>query len=154
MLGRRAQEADLSLSHSRPRRHRSWGRSVAADRRAIRQGSGEGRISSVRPTHWTARTAQPPENYRDATAQYHLHPEAKFVGGYRIDSGLTSRRHVAGAIVKEANEWERQLHLGIDAASEVVDGRSATERSRLRLGLAAFAGWVFVRLRGDEGGSI
>jgi hypothetical protein len=50
------------------------------------------------------------KTYRQAIAQYHLHPEAKFAGGDYTDSGLTRRRHVTVATVtyigKEANEWD------------------------------------------------
>jgi transcriptional regulator with XRE-family HTH domain len=66
--------------------------------------------------------------YREALAQYHLHPESKFIGGDYTGSGVTMRRHVSGAIVtyigKEANEWERQLHLGADQTVAIVYGGS------------------------------
>lgn len=56
------------------------------------------------------------ETYAGALAQYHLHPESKFLGGDYLDSGTTRRRHirVTGVrhIGKEANELDLQEALG------------------------------------------
>ena len=48
--------------------------------------------------------------YADALAQYHLHPEDKFLDADYLDRGVTRRRHVVANAVrligKEANKWE------------------------------------------------
>lgn len=58
------------------------------------------------------------KTFRQALAQYHLHPEGKFEGGDYLDTGSTRRRHIhAIAVVhigKEANRWEEQQVLGFD----------------------------------------
>lgn len=58
------------------------------------------------------------QSYAGALAQYHLHPESKFIGGDYLDSGTTRRRHVRVTYIrhigKEADEWERQAVLGLD----------------------------------------
>ncbi len=74
------------------------------------------------------------KTYQEALAQYHLHPEAKFRNGEFVDSGPTSRRHVFATapehIGKEANRWEEQFHLGLDAAAQTEYGPSAQGRDR------------------------
>lgn len=59
------------------------------------------------------------QSYAEALAQYHLHPESKFRGGDYLDRGTTKRRHIRANgfchIGKEANDWERQAILGMDA---------------------------------------
>jgi len=59
------------------------------------------------------------QSYAEALAQYHLHPESKFLGGSYCDRGTTQRRHIhvsgISHIGKEANELDRQQVLGIDA---------------------------------------
>lgn len=76
------------------------------------------------------------KTYREAVAQYHLHSEAKFLGGDYADVGLTTRRHVSAAVVtcigKEANEWERQLHLGVDESAAIGYGASPIAVRALR----------------------
>lgn len=66
------------------------------------------------------------QTYRQALAQYHLHPEAKFLNGDYRDRGATARRHVIASAVnhigKEANRWEEQFHLGIDPEAQVEYG--------------------------------
>ena len=62
--------------------------------------------------------------YREALAQYHLHPERKFHGGDYLDTGPTSRRHVRplgpiNNIGKEANRWEEQFYLGANPEAQV-----------------------------------
>ncbi|MGC1269512.1 MAG: hypothetical protein WA842_02820 [Croceibacterium sp.] len=58
------------------------------------------------------------QTYRQAIAQYHLHPEAKFLGGDYCNRGTTRRRHIRATgirhIGKEANELERQAMIGAD----------------------------------------
>ncbi len=74
------------------------------------------------------------KTYEEALAQYHLHPEAKFHNGDYVDSGPTSRRHVLATapehIGKEANRWEEQFHLGLDAAAQTEYGPSPQGRDR------------------------
>lgn len=74
--------------------------------------------------------------YREAVAHYHLHPEAKFLGGDYGDVGVTARRHVTAAMVtyigKEANEWERQLYLGSDDNAAIAYGPDPATGARLR----------------------
>jgi hypothetical protein len=66
------------------------------------------------------------KTYADVLAQYHLHPEAKFLNGDYLDSGPTERRlvHVSAvrAIGKEANRWEEQFHLGYDPEAQIDYG--------------------------------
>ena len=58
------------------------------------------------------------QTYREALAQYHLHPESKFLGGDYCDRGTTQRRHIRVSgirhIGKEANAWEQQAMLGLN----------------------------------------
>ena len=58
----------------------------------------------------------PPEylkSYRQALAQYHLHAEAKFLGGNYTETGVLQRRHIRVDCIehigKEANRWEERL---------------------------------------------
>jgi hypothetical protein len=59
------------------------------------------------------------KSYADALSNYHLHPESKFLNGDYLERGPTLRRHVWVTAVqhigKEANDWERQAVLGLDA---------------------------------------
>jgi hypothetical protein len=77
----------------------------------------------------------PPEalkSFKQVLAQYHLHPESKFLNGAHLDRGVTLRRsvHVAGIrhIGKEANNWERQFYLGF-AEEEQIDYGMAPDGS-------------------------
>jgi len=67
------------------------------------------------------------KTYRQALAQYHLHPEDKFLNGDSRDRGVTQRRHiyVTGIeyIGKESNKWEDQYYFGFDADDEIRYGR-------------------------------
>jgi len=51
-------------------------------------------------------------------AQYHLHPEDKFLNGDFLDRGTTIRRHVRVTeieyIGKESNKWEDHYYFGFD----------------------------------------
>ncbi len=66
------------------------------------------------------------KTYGRALAQYHLHPEAKFLRGGYTDRGQTRRRHVYATVVnligKEANRWEEQFYLGVEAEAQVEYG--------------------------------
>jgi len=67
------------------------------------------------------------KTYRQALAQYHLHPESKFLGGGYLERGVTRRRHIVATSVecigKEANRWEEQAHLGQDETAQIVYGQ-------------------------------
>jgi len=74
------------------------------------------------------------KSYRDALAQYHLHPESKFHNGDYADRGFTRRRHVRAMVPeymgKEANRWEEQYHLGLDSEAQTDYGLSPEGRER------------------------
>ncbi len=75
------------------------------------------------------------KSYREALAQYHLHPESKFRDGDYTDRGVTRRRHVRATVAehigKEANRWEEQLHLGLDLEAQTEYGLSPEGRERV-----------------------
>jgi hypothetical protein len=85
-------------------------------------------------------------SYLEVLAQYHLHPETKFLNGNYLDSGHTQRRHiqVTGVtyIGKEANRWEEQFHLGADEAAAIIYGQAPEDRAameeQVRLGIRRF----------------
>lgn len=56
--------------------------------------------------------------YAETLAQYHLHPESKFLNGNHLSRGMTERRHVRVTAVrhigKESQDWEMQAVLGLD----------------------------------------
>jgi hypothetical protein len=66
------------------------------------------------------------KTYRQALAQYHLHPEDKFLNGDFLDRGTTIRRHVRVTeieyIGKESNKWEDQYHFGVFPEEEMNYG--------------------------------
>lgn len=74
------------------------------------------------------------KTYRQALAQYHLHPETKFTNGDYLDAGRTERRHIEvvsiDRIGKEANRWEEQLYLGNDPEAQIVYGNDECDRKR------------------------
>ena len=77
------------------------------------------------------------KTYQEALAQYHLHPENKFLNGDYLDHGTTERRHVFATeiqyIGKESNKWEEQFYFGFDPEEEIRYGtRPATKNSILR----------------------
>lgn len=81
------------------------------------------------------------QTYREALAQYHLHPEAKFQGGDYCDRGTTRRRHIRASCIrhvgKEANELERQQMLGGNSALNPDYGLTTDSAAQLRGDLAA-----------------
>lgn len=83
------------------------------------------------------------QTYREAVAQYHLHPEAKFLGGVHCDRGATRRRHIRANgirhIGKEANALERQLVAGANSGLDPDYGIDADSVAQLRGELAALA---------------
>lgn len=66
------------------------------------------------------------KTYREALADYHLHPELKFLNGEYLDRGATHRRHVEviaiNHIGKEANRWEEQYYLGLNIDAQINYG--------------------------------
>jgi hypothetical protein len=77
------------------------------------------------------------KRYQEALAQYHLHPEDKFLNGDYLDRGTTQRRHVLTTeiqyIGKESNKWEDQFYFGFDPEEEVRYGiRPASRKSIAR----------------------
>lgn len=68
------------------------------------------------------------KTYQESLAQYHLHPETKFLNGDYLDTGKTERRHIVvhsiQYIGKEANKWEEQYILGYDPDSQIEYGTS------------------------------
>lgn len=83
------------------------------------------------------------QSYSEAVAQYHLHPESKFMGGDYRDRGTTRRRHICAIgfrhIGKEANELERQQMLGADSELDPDYGLAADGVEQLRSNLAELA---------------
>ncbi|RWH30889.1 DNA polymerase domain-containing protein, partial [Mesorhizobium sp.] len=74
------------------------------------------------------------KTYREAIAQYHLHPEAKFANADFHDRGITERRHIEALlpsyIGKESNALEEQYFTGYDedALLELGAGDAGFER--------------------------
>jgi hypothetical protein len=66
------------------------------------------------------------KTYQQALAQYHLHPEDKFLNADFLDRGTTIRRHVRATgienIGKESNKWEDQYYFGFDPDDEINYG--------------------------------
>lgn len=66
------------------------------------------------------------KTYLEALAQYHLHPESKFLNGNYCDAGTTQRRHVIVSgihhIGKEADKWEEQYFMGLDSEAQLEYG--------------------------------
>ena len=62
----------------------------------------------------------------DGLAQYHLHPETKFLNGDFLDKGRTQRRHVIVKSIqhigKEANKWEEQFFTGHNPDAQIEYG--------------------------------
>ncbi len=62
----------------------------------------------------------------ESLAQYHLHPETKFLNGDFLDKGKTQRRHIVVKSVqhigKEANKWEEQFYTGLDPDAQIEYG--------------------------------
>jgi hypothetical protein len=75
------------------------------------------------------------KTYQQALAQYHLHPEDKFLNGDFLDRGTTIRRHVRVTeieyIGKESNKWEDQYYFGFDADEEIHYGTKPTDAGSL-----------------------
>ncbi len=67
------------------------------------------------------------KSYAEGLAQYHLHPESKFLNGDYSDRGATKRRDVRAIAVrligKEANHWEEQFFLGLCEDAQIDYGQ-------------------------------
>lgn len=76
------------------------------------------------------------KTYAEALAQYHLHPESKFLHGAYGDRGLTERRHIVAETVeligKEANRWEEQFFTGEDPEAQIVYGTAPEDQAHFR----------------------
>lgn len=76
--------------------------------------------------------------YREALAQYHMHPEAKFLDADFMDAGSVRRRHIKALlptyIGKESNALEEQYFLGIsdDLLMEIQNGNRDAIEARLQ----------------------
>jgi hypothetical protein len=75
------------------------------------------------------------KTYQEALAQYHLHPEDKFLSGDYLDRGTTQRRHVRVTeiqyIGKESNKWEEQFYFGFDPEEEIRYGTKPVTRKSI-----------------------
>lgn len=75
------------------------------------------------------------KTYLDALAQYHLHPESKFLNGDFTDRGYTGRRHITVNAIryigKEANKWEEQSLLGADPDAQIEYGVNPDDKNRM-----------------------
>jgi hypothetical protein len=73
------------------------------------------------------------KTYKDALAQYHLRPEHKFQNGNYRDRGITTRRHVKAAAVrnigKESNRWQEQFYLGNEDGAEIDYGKAPDDEA-------------------------
>jgi hypothetical protein len=76
------------------------------------------------------------KSYVEALAQYHLHPEMKFLDGDYLDRGATQRRHVRAIgirlIGKEANHWEEQFFLGLSEDAQIEYGIAPENTDQFR----------------------
>jgi len=94
--------------------------------------------------------------YRQALAQYHLHPETKFAHGDYLDAGATERRHIQvisiDRIGKEANCWEEQLYLGNDPEAQIVYGNDDESRERMIAFIRTVADQIGRRALADAAG--
>lgn len=94
------------------------------------------------------------KTYRQALAQYHLHPESKFLNGDYLDRGTTQRRHVRVLSVehigKEANRWEEQFHVGLDPTAQIGYGIAPEDHTSLSQDLKRLAKQVGQRALARE----
>jgi hypothetical protein len=71
------------------------------------------------------------KTYTEALAQYHLHPESKFLNADYLDRGTTVRRHIymtgTHHIGKESHDWERQTVLGLNLDSDIAYGKAVDD---------------------------
>lgn len=66
------------------------------------------------------------KTYLESLAQYHLHPETKFLKGDFLNKGKTQRRHIIARSIqhigKEANKWEEQFFTGFNPDAQIEYG--------------------------------
>jgi hypothetical protein len=86
------------------------------------------------------------QSYRGALAQYHLHPESKFLNGDYVDRGTTQRRHIRASAIhyigKEANEIDRQQVLGVDSELDPEYGLSGDSVAQISAALTELVALV------------
>jgi hypothetical protein len=79
------------------------------------------------------------KTYLEAIAQYHLHPETKFLNGDFTDSGRTQRRHIVVKSIqhigKEANKWEEQFYLGLNPEAQIEYGICPEQKNAIMQGI-------------------
>ncbi|THD70420.1 MAG: hypothetical protein E7813_08315 [Bradyrhizobium sp.] len=92
--------------------------------------------------------------YQAALAQYHLHPEDKFLNGDYFDRGTTLRRHVFAKeiryIGKESNKWEEMQNFGFDPEEEIHYGAKPPTRKSISYALAKIVGAQGLRATATE----
>jgi plasmid maintenance system antidote protein VapI len=75
------------------------------------------------------------KTYLDSLAQYHLHPETKFLNGDYVDTGITQRRHIRVKSIqhigKEANKWEEQFFTGFNPDAQIEYGMCAEQKAEM-----------------------
>jgi len=75
------------------------------------------------------------KSYMTVLAQYHLHPETKFLNGEYLDKGKTQRRHISVEAIqhigKEANKWEEQYFVGYDPDAQIEYGFCDEQRKNM-----------------------
>jgi transcriptional regulator with XRE-family HTH domain len=73
------------------------------------------------------------KTYLDSLAQYHLHPETKFLNGDYLDTGTTQRRHICVKSIqhigKEANKWEEQFFTGLNPDAQIEYGMCLEQKA-------------------------
>lgn len=71
----------------------------------------------------------------ESLAQYHLHPETKFLNGNFLDKGITKRRHIfvtaINYIGKEANKWEEQFYTGLNDEAQIEYGLCSSKKNEM-----------------------
>lgn len=74
------------------------------------------------------------KTYFQGLAQYHLHPETKFLNGNADHCGHTVRRHVIvdhiNHIGKEAHRWEEQFYMGFNPEAQIEYGSGPEGRKK------------------------
>jgi len=74
------------------------------------------------------------KTYLDSLAQYHLHPETKFLNGDYFDKGKTQRRHIIAKSIqhigKEPNKWEEQFFIGLDSDAQIEYGQCLEQKKK------------------------
>lgn len=84
------------------------------------------------------------QSYTQSLTQYHLHPENKFLNGNYLDKGTTRRRHVQMSAIanigKEANDWERRVHLGYDSEAQPAYSYCPSDTNKVQCELERLCG--------------